>query len=118
MGHNQELGRRGEDAVAERLIGEGNAILDRNWRIPEGEIDLIAQQPDGVILFVEVKTRSTLRFGHPLEAIDPKKALRMHRLALAWLSLHGSFGVSYRIDGASVLQDGQQLVIDYRRSVA
>jgi len=119
MGHNQEFGRQGESAVAEQLQRDGHLILDRNWRIKEGEIDLVAIHPDGLVCFVEVKTRSSMRFGHPLEAIDSRKAMRLHRLALAWLSTHARFGAAYRIDCASVIRSDQgTFSIDYRSDVA
>lgn len=97
------LGRAGENAVADYLKSKGYRILDRNWRIKEGEIDLIALSPENTIAFVEVKTRSSDSFGDPLEAINNQKLLRMQRLALAWLAINQRLGASYRIDVAGVL---------------
>jgi putative endonuclease len=56
-----------------------------------------------VFSFVEVKTRSSVAFGHPFEAINRDKAYRMQRLALAWLATHGCLGCEYQIDVAAVL---------------
>ena len=68
MAAKDVLGKRGEELAAAFLESEGYTILDRNWRCPQGEIDLVAL--DGVdTVFVEVKTRSSVAFGHPLEAI-------------------------------------------------
>jgi putative endonuclease len=102
-GRNQALGSFGETQVAEFRIGEGDEILDRNWRIREGEIDLVTLDKTGAFHFIEVKTRSSLAFGHPFEAITPAKLLRMQRLALGWLVTHDCFGCEYSIDIASVL---------------
>jgi putative endonuclease len=115
---NKALGAFGEQVVADFLLKQGAVILDRNWRIKEGEIDLVAQFPKGVVAFVEVKTRSSLTFGHPLDSIDRQKAHRLQRLALAWLATHGYFGGAFQIDCAAVLVDrfGQH-TIDYRTDI-
>ncbi|MEP6664974.1 MAG: YraN family protein [Nocardioidaceae bacterium] len=81
------LGDFGERVAARYLDDLGMVLLDRNWRCPDGEIDIVAR--DGVELVVcEVKTRSSARFGTPLEAITAQKASRLHRLGRAWLSAH------------------------------
>lgn len=118
MTHKQLLGRAGENFVAEHLVHQGFLILDRNWRIREGEIDLVVLDPTGTIRFIEVKTRTSQKFGHPLEAIDPTKALRLQRLALAWLSTHQRLGAHYQIDCAAVnAADAKNLALDYRSGI-
>lgn len=116
MAQKIELGKSGEALVAEYLSKKGYLIIDRNWRIKGGEIDLIASSADGVILFVEVKTRSSESFGHPLEAINSEKQARLMRLALAWLLANKKWNNPYRIDCAAVLM-GDPPVIDYRAGV-
>ena len=114
----QLIGKLGESAVAEYLLERGFRILDRNWRIKEGEIDLVVKSPSGKVHFVEVKTRSSLAFGHPLEAIDRDKAHRLQKLALAWLVTNQHFGRDYQVDVASVtLSRSMQATIDYRAGV-
>jgi len=100
---NQITGAFGEDVTAEFVIARGDEILERNWRVREGEIDLISLGEDGIFHFIEVKTRSSLAFGHPFEAINREKANRMQRLALAWLATHSCLGSDYAIDVAAVL---------------
>src|SRR3954451_15768526 len=79
------LGRRGEQAAADHLTELGWQILDRNWRCREGELDIVAR--DGTeLVFVEVKTRSSLAFGAPAEAVDRVKAARIRQLALRWIA--------------------------------
>ncbi|KJL31911.1 YraN family protein [Microbacterium azadirachtae] len=87
MAAKDELGRAGEDRAAEHLTRLGYRILDRNWRCDEGELDIVAQR-EGVLAFVEVKTRRTLDFGHPFEAIDERKRKRLWRLAHVWVREH------------------------------
>lgn len=105
---NLALGSFGESRVADFRLQQGDEILDRNWRVREGEIDLISLDKAGTFHFIEVKTRSSLAFGHPFESISQVKLLRMQRLAMGWLVTHDCFGCEYSIDIASVLinQDG------------
>ena len=81
----QLLGRYGEDLAAEHLTGLGLEVLDRNWRCPQGELDLVARDPDGTIVFVEVKTRSGAGFGAPSEAVGRRKAAKVRQVACCWL---------------------------------
>ena len=97
----KELGDAGEEEVSRYLQGVGLLIVDRNWRIKGGEIDLICEDR-GVIVFVEVKTRRSNLFGTPFDAITPDKALRLQRLALAWMTLSHRWGQDYRIDAVGV----------------
>jgi putative endonuclease len=115
---NKSMGAFGEQSVVDFLLAQGNSIVDRNWRIREGEIDIVAQRGDGSFAFVEVKTRSSMAFGHPLEAISREKAYRLQRLALAWLAVNKSFGQPFTIDCAGVLISYAGITtIDYRESV-
>lgn len=98
-----EIGQSGEESVARYLRTHNHTIIDRNWRIKEGEIDIVSLDSDGTIHFVEVKTRTSIAYGHPFEAITPEKAHRLQRLAMAWLATHSSLGRDYSIDVAAVL---------------
>ncbi|GGK28007.1 UPF0102 protein [Pilimelia terevasa] len=79
------LGATGEAMAAAYLTRAGMTILDRNWRCPAGEIDLVAR--DGpAVAFVEVKTRRGTGYGTPAAAVDPRKAARLRRLGARWLA--------------------------------
>ena len=114
-GAKQRTGAFGEEVTAQYLIARGDEILDRNWRIREGEIDLVSLGAEGTFHFTEVKTRSSLAFGHPFEAINREKAHRMQRLAMGWLATHGCLGCEYTIDVVAILiaADGTH-TIEYR----
>lgn len=80
-----QLGREGEEIASQYLRGKKILTLSRNWRCPEGELDIVAT--DGFRLIVcEVKTRSGTGFGEPTEAVSVRKADRIRRLARAWLA--------------------------------
>ena len=115
---NRTVGAFGENAVVDFVQTQGSAVVDRNWRIKEGEIDIVAQHADGTFAFIEVKTRTSLAFGHPLESINSEKAHRLQRLALAWLATHQSLGHEYRIDCAAVIVNANGTYsIEYRENV-
>jgi len=96
------LGDRGEAIAALHLERSGWTILDRNFRLGRKEIDLVASR-DGVVAFVEVKTRSGEGFGHPLEAVTPRKRGAIEAVASAWIARHGRPEHTYRFDAVSIL---------------
>jgi len=98
------LGSRGEAVAARYLVERGHEVLDRNWRAPHGrgELDLVTLER-GRVIVVEVKTRSSLAFGHPLEAIGAAKLERLYRLGAQWCATHGLAGRLHRVDAVAVL---------------
>lgn len=104
MKAKDRLGKTGEDVAAEHLERLGWVILDRNWRGSGGELDLVGY--DGLnVIAVEVKTRSSEYFGHPLEAISPEKVRRLHRLLFQWLREHESPIRIYRVDAIGIVMN-------------
>lgn len=98
-----DLGRRGEQAAADHLEGLGYRIVDRNWRCPIGELDIVALEQRELVI-VEVKTRTSRGFGDPLEGVDDRKLARLCVLAGAWRRAHpGMRARSTRIDLIGVL---------------
>jgi putative endonuclease len=85
------VGRYGEELAASHLETAGLVILARNWRCREGELDIVAR--DGpVLVFIEVKTRSSNAFGSPAEAVDRRKSARIRQLALRWIMAQRDLG--------------------------
>jgi putative endonuclease len=82
--NTQLLGKRGEGIAEAHLRTLGYRILERNYRNPFGEMDLIAMEGSTVV-FVEVKTRNSSRFGPPELAVDVRKQQRLSRVALGYL---------------------------------
>lgn len=99
------VGQRGEEAAIEALREAGYEILERNFRTPIGEIDVIAQEA-GVLCFIEVKWRSDESMGHPAEAVTPEKQRRLARTAEWYLARHRKFGSVARFDVVAILDDG------------
>jgi putative endonuclease len=94
-------GRTGEDATARVYASRGYRVLERNWRCPLGEIDLVVEGPD-VLVFCEVKTRTGVAFGGGYEAVTWSKRRRLRRLAEAFLAQRPSSHARIRFDVASV----------------
>jgi len=104
------IGRHGEDIAAGHLEAAGLQILVRNWRCRAGELDIVAR--DGsVLVFAEVKTRSSLAYGLPAEAVNRTKAARIRQLAMQWLNAQRDAGIALswsalRFDVVSVVRTG------------
>lgn len=106
MREKDRLGRTGERLAAAYLEARGMLVLARNWRCPEGEIDIVAQD-GGTLVFCEVKTRSSLRYGHPLEAVTPVKLARLGRLAQRYSRESGMRGMPMRIDVVGLVRTAE-----------
>ncbi|MGI8433505.1 MAG: YraN family protein [Nocardioidaceae bacterium] len=112
------LGDFGERLAERHLVEAGLVVLDRNWRCAAGEIDIVARDGD-VLVVCEVKTRSSDRFGTPLEAITALKGARLHRLAWAWVFAHGLRCRAVRVDVICVLQRRSEAArVEHVRGVA
>jgi putative endonuclease len=91
------LGQRGEQYAAQYLTDRGYAIRARNWRCAVGEIDLVTEK-DGVLIFVEVRTRRGDRLGTPEESITPAKRAKLIAAAQTYLDEHSQADWDWRID--------------------
>lgn len=103
-GARQRLGAAGEARVGRWYEAQGYTVLARNWRCRDGELDLICAL-GRVLVVCEVKTRSSLAYGHPAEAVTPVKQRRIRGLAARWLAEgNAPFSPSsVRFDVAAVL---------------
>lgn len=116
MTQNQNVGKRGENLAADYLERIGYEIIERNWRGPSGEIDIIARDRN-CLVFAEVKTRTRTGFGHPFEAITNKKLQSMRRLVAQWCQSKGLSAVQVRLDAVSVLLLGAKVHIEHLKQV-
>lgn len=118
MSHNQRFGRFGEDVAAEHYRCAGADIIERNWRCRRGEIDLIVVDRSGsvpAVVFVEVKARTTSRYGTGLEAVDVRKQNRLRSLASIWLAEAKPDQLGWceiRFDVVDVAADGSIQVVE------
>lgn len=101
----RELGGAGEELAAAALKRQGYKIVERNYVTPLGEIDLIAKQK-GFLVFIEVKTRQSGRFGTPAEAVHPAKQAKLRRLADYYLKQRRLGEVPVRFDVVGITFSG------------
>ena len=114
-----ELGRRGEDLAAKYLRRQGFKVLRRNFRTPRGgEVDIVCRdKKEKTLVFIEVKTRSSARFGDPSNAVTPAKQYRISRGALAWLRMLGNPpDILFRFDIVEVLVEESGVSISLIRN--
>jgi len=104
----KNLGKDGEKIAISFLKKRGYQILEKNYRCRLGEIDIVAKDKEKIV-FVEVKTRSSLIFGLPQEAVSYSKQLRLTRLALTYLSYHKLKDIPCRFDVVGILMQGKKV---------
>ena len=97
------VGAYGERVAARHLEDNGIEVIERNWRCGQGEIDIVAREGE-VLVFVEVKTRSSEQYGVPAEAVTRVKANRIRGLAMTWLAQHPHGYAALRFDVVSVMR--------------
>jgi putative endonuclease len=102
----QEVGARGEDLAVAELQRQGMDVLARNWRCAIGEIDVVAVETANgrqTLVFCEVKCRTGLGFGAPLESITYAKLRKLRQLAAQWLATEQAHADGIRIDAIGVV---------------
>lgn len=108
--NQQGTGKAGEDAAVDYLTKKGYRILERNFRFERGEIDIVAEDGD-VLVFVEVKARSTHQFGEPEDALTPRKQEYLRRTAEGYLFSHDIDDRECRFDVIAIDIHGARMEI-------
>lgn len=114
--HNQRLGRAGEDVAAAYLRSIGHRILEKNWRSEFGELDLISSHA-GQLIAIEVKTRSSDKYGTAFEAIGEQKLRRIRRLMIQWARMRQWRLAEIRVDVICVYPEPDTWRIEHYRRV-
>ncbi len=99
------LGRKGEIAAAKFLTKEGYVILEKNYKTHVGEIDIIGED-NGVICFIEVKTRTSADYGAPSEAVTARKQEKYYKVASEYLLKRDKTDSACRFDVVEI-EDGK-----------
>ena len=111
MASHNDLGKEGELIAFHFLKESGFNIVATNWRWQKAEVDLVIQEEETVV-FVEVKTRSSNKYGSPMDAITPKKQLLLQDAAEAYLAEH-QLDLEIRFDAISIILDEKEGVIEH-----
>lgn len=102
----QRLGQRGETLAAAHLQAQGYTLITRNYRCPNGEIDIVAQQGETWV-FVEVRARRGEAFGPPEASLTPRKRAHLLTAAQHYLHTHQLMDVAWRIDMVAIVLTAQ-----------
>jgi len=103
----KKFGNSSEDTAARILRRKGYKILERNFRTPLGEIDIIAKHK-GAIVFIEVKARRSSTYGDPKWAVTPTKKRKISKVALTYLKMNGGTQTKARFDVVTVQHNQDQ----------
>ncbi len=109
---NMQIGRSGEKQAARYLEENGVEILEMNYHTPYGEIDIIGKKSD-LLVFCEVKTRTSQKFGYPEESITPKKKNALINSSLHYLQEHDLLDYPWRIDVITILKENNEVRYDW-----
>lgn len=100
--NKKELGNNGEEIASRYLVKKNYKIIDRNFHCKLGEIDIIAKEKDEIV-FIEVKTRTSIEYGRPAEAVDYRKQIHIYKTANYYLLKHNLCNIPVRFDVIEVL---------------
>jgi len=107
-----QAGMLGQQEAENFLLSNGYRILERNYRVRAGEVDLIARH-EGYVIFVEVKFRKGLDFGHPCEAVGFKKQQRIVHTALHYITAKNLDNHNFRFDVLEVLATNEGIRVNH-----
>jgi putative endonuclease len=107
-----EAGASGERRAEAALRALGYEIVHRNWTCDVGELDLVARDRDGVLVFVEVRSRADAEHGHAAEMVTPRKRAKVARVAQVYLLLERPVFDDCRFDVVAITGDDVDVIAD------
>lgn len=116
MTYQRKIGDKGEQIAAEYLKERGFQLLEKNFITRYGELDLVTLEGD-MIVFVEVKTRTSKAFGLPETSITPTKMERIENAALLWLQAHPEASEDWRVDVVAIIMGQQGEILDFQHFI-
>ena len=108
----KEKGNRGEELAVSFLVEKGFEIIERNYRYGKGELDIIAREKD-FLVFVEVKSRESLEYGFPEEAMTKRKIAQIRKIAEAYLTEKNITDENIRFDVVAILFLNNEVTINH-----
>ncbi len=108
----QALGQAGEKAAAAFLATRGYQLLERNWRCRSGEVDIIAQNGP-LLVFVEVRTRQSARYGTATESVDVRKQRKLRQLASIYMQHTSRQTEQVQFDVLAMMRNGEEWRIQH-----
>ena len=111
MAQHNELGKKGEQLAVDYLLKNNYAIVERNYRFDQAEVDIIAKQKD-ILAIIEVKTRSTSDFGDPQDFVKPKQIQRLVKAVDEYVT-ENDLDVEVRFDIIAIVKSGKSYNIEH-----
>lgn len=111
MALHNDIGVQGELLAFTHLVSEGYAVLEKNWRFKRDELDIIAKK-DGVLVFVEVKTRTNDFAGDPVSAVSLSKQKRIIRTAGEFVKTYDEYK-DIRFDIIGIITNSKETKVDH-----
>ena len=108
----KEVGQRGEDLAVDYIQNSGYTVLERNYRCKLGEVDIIARDND-TLVFIEVRTRSSIDFGLPQESINRRKRHQISKVALEYLTRKKLKNIPARFDVIAISLKGEKEKVEH-----
>ena len=103
MCNKQVIGKIGEEKACNFLTKRGDEILEKNFKCREGEIDIIAKDKNMELVFIEVKTRRSVTYGTPIEAIDINKKEHIYKVAKYYILKNKIYNEAIRFDAIEII---------------
>lgn len=113
MSFKQDTGKYGEEQACNYLERKNYKILEKNFLCRQGEIDIIAKSARGELVFVEVKTRSSLKYGMPCEAVTPKKINNIIYSAKYYIFKNRLYNIDIRFDVIEIFLHNKKCIIHH-----
>jgi putative endonuclease len=116
--YRQQIGKQGEELAEKFLLQSGYKIVAKNYRAPYGEIDIIAQDEETNLVFIEVKTRTSRKYGVAQDAVNHNKSTRIKALARKYLQENFKWEeLCWRIDIVEIYLDGDRVFINHLKNI-
>ena len=112
MDNRHIIGKEGEDYCAKKLQENGYEILERNFSCRQGEVDIIAKDSKNEYVFIEVKTRSNLKFGKPQDAVNRRKKKHIKLVAEYYIYIKQLYNKNIRFDVMEVYKNGKEYIVN------
>lgn len=113
MTYQQTIGNLGEKIAADYILDKGYEVLDRKFVTRFGELDIVAAHA-GMVVFIEVKTRTSDTYGPPESSVTEAKMERLQNAALLWMQAHPEINEDWRIDVIAIILDHRRKVKEIR----
>jgi len=112
----KETGNKGENLACEFLRKNGYIIIEQNFSCKQGEIDIIAKSPTNYLVFIEVKTRNSLKYGMPCEAVTPYKQKHIKLTSKYYIYKNFLYNIDIRYDVIEILKLNNKIYINHLKS--